>query len=255
MPTILLPDEEATFQQWYADWAARAGINPDPDNPEHQYDYRAAWKAGAEPQIDPTDQRYHWPSEFKADDHPNRVVDGVDTKTGAPVAPPAVIDGVDTKTGAPVAPPALPRPFTVPPAPKVAPRAADEALGGDLIPLREYLRTRPTYQDHLIGSPSGELASVNQMVQQGARALIPRLQGPVELPKSRRVVPKTLTDIQSVATQYRQKLEESGPEFENMPPRVARPYEVETPRERTTRTEIDRVLELLDDMPPEAEGA
>ena len=238
MPTILLPDEEATFQQWYADWAARAGINPDPDNPEHQYDYRAAWKAGAEPQIDPTDQRYHWPSKFKADDHPNRIVDGVDTKTGVPVAPPAP-----------------PRPFTTPPAPKVAPRAADEPLGGDLIPLREYLRTRPTYQDHLIGSPSGELASVNQMVQQGARALIPRLRGPVELPKGDRVVPRTLTDIQPVATQYRQKLEESGPEFENRPPRVARPYEVETPRESTTRTDIDRILKLLDDMTPEAEGA
>ena len=75
-------DEEG-FQTWYKDHATRLGLNPDPDDPRHHYDYRAAYSAGVEPQL-ADDGRYHWPSEFKSDDHPNRYVDGVDTKTGRP---------------------------------------------------------------------------------------------------------------------------------------------------------------------------
>ena len=74
--------DENSFQSWYKGQAERTGIDPDPDNPLHKYDYRAAFKAGAEPEIDPGDGLYHWPSEFKSDDHPNRYVGGVDTKTG-----------------------------------------------------------------------------------------------------------------------------------------------------------------------------
>lgn len=80
------PRDEAAFRAWYRGWAQKAGLDPNPDNPEHRYDYRAAFRAGAEPAIDPSDGRYHWPSRFKADDHPNRFVDGVDTKTGQSVA-------------------------------------------------------------------------------------------------------------------------------------------------------------------------
>jgi hypothetical protein len=76
----LSPREEANFQRWYRVWADSAGLDPDPDNPLHKYDYRGAFLAGAKPEIDPGDGLYHWPSEFKADDHPNRFVDGVDTK-------------------------------------------------------------------------------------------------------------------------------------------------------------------------------
>lgn len=124
------------------------------------------------------------------------------------------------------------------------PTAKPAAPAGDLIPLREYLqRQRATVE-----TPSGERVPVDQMVQQGARALIPRLRGPVELPKGPQVVPKTLTDIQPVATQHQQKLAESGPDFAGEPATVARPYEVETPRETTTRTEVDRILDLLDEM-------
>jgi hypothetical protein len=67
------------FGTWYADIARKTGINPDPDHPEHHYDYRAAYREGAEPQLG-EDGQYHWPSKFKADDHPNRFVGGVDTR-------------------------------------------------------------------------------------------------------------------------------------------------------------------------------
>jgi len=74
--------EETKFQEWYKSWAKIAEIDPNPDNPLHKYDYRAAFKAGVEPEFDPKDTKYHWPSEFKAPDHPNRFVGGVDTITG-----------------------------------------------------------------------------------------------------------------------------------------------------------------------------
>jgi hypothetical protein len=74
------PVDEAKFQSWYRDWAGKAGIDPNPDHPAHKYDYRAAFRAGASPQVDPGDGLYHWPSEYKSDDHPNRFVNGVDTK-------------------------------------------------------------------------------------------------------------------------------------------------------------------------------
>lgn len=73
--------DEAAFQQWYSGWAQKAGLDPNPDSPLHKYDYRAAFRAGATPQIDPTDGLYHWPSQFKAADHPNRFVNGVDTRS------------------------------------------------------------------------------------------------------------------------------------------------------------------------------
>jgi hypothetical protein len=72
--------DEAVFRSWYSRWAERTGLDPDPDAPEHQYDYRAAWRSGATPDSD-----LHWPSEHKAPDHPNRYVDGVDTITGRKV--------------------------------------------------------------------------------------------------------------------------------------------------------------------------
>ena len=80
----LSPDEEKKFQFWYKTWARKSNINPNPDDPLHYYDYRAAYKAGIKPQIDPTDKKYHWDSRFKDDEHPNRFVNGEDTKTGEP---------------------------------------------------------------------------------------------------------------------------------------------------------------------------
>jgi hypothetical protein len=78
--TSLSPQDEARFLAWYRAQAERAGLDPDPDNPLHKYDYRGAFRAGFEPSIHPEDGLYHWPSEFKDDDHPNRFVRGVDTR-------------------------------------------------------------------------------------------------------------------------------------------------------------------------------
>jgi hypothetical protein len=78
--------DEGAFQKWYAGKASLTGINPNPDDPAHKYDYRKAYTAGIEPKIDPGDGKYHWSSEFKADDHPNRYVNGMDTKYNVPAA-------------------------------------------------------------------------------------------------------------------------------------------------------------------------
>lgn len=79
------PFNEQEFRRWYRNHATSAGIDPDPDNPLHKYDYRAAYRAGYEPEMGP-DGLMHWPSEFKSDDHPNRFVGGMDTKYGKPAA-------------------------------------------------------------------------------------------------------------------------------------------------------------------------
>ena len=60
---------EADFLDWYSSLAEKANISPDPDDPRHYYDYRAAYEAGAE-----LDERKHLPSEFKHDLHPNRYI-------------------------------------------------------------------------------------------------------------------------------------------------------------------------------------
>jgi hypothetical protein len=70
-------EDEPAFRAWYATQAKRHNLNPDPDAKDQHYDYRAAFRAGAEP-----DASGHWPSTFKADDHPNVVVGGFNTKTG-----------------------------------------------------------------------------------------------------------------------------------------------------------------------------
>jgi len=70
--------EETAFQRWYARLAQRWDLNPNPDDPEQFYDYRAAYKAGAKP--DPASG--HWPSEFKRGGHPNLIVGGFHTQTG-----------------------------------------------------------------------------------------------------------------------------------------------------------------------------
>lgn len=79
--TKLSPAEESKFQKWYRDIAKKTGIDENPDDPEHMYDYRGAYKAGMVPEIG-MDGEYHWPSQFKDPDHPTRYVDDVDTITG-----------------------------------------------------------------------------------------------------------------------------------------------------------------------------
>lgn len=75
--TPLNPMQERIFRLWYGDWAAKAGLDPNPDSPEQMYDYRGAFLAGQQPAVDAGDGLYHWPSSYKDDDHPNRFVKGV----------------------------------------------------------------------------------------------------------------------------------------------------------------------------------
>ena len=83
--TKLDQNDEWRFREWYRDWAQRIGINPDPDDPLHYYDYRAAWKAGAAPAWNEELKQYKWSSDYKTEGHPNLIVDGINTKTGKPV--------------------------------------------------------------------------------------------------------------------------------------------------------------------------
>lgn len=78
--TVESAADAGMFRKWYAAQAAKTGINPDPYDPRHHYDYESAYAAGMEP-----DASGHWPSVYKAPDHPNRFINGVDTITGKPV--------------------------------------------------------------------------------------------------------------------------------------------------------------------------
>ncbi|HYE93571.1 MAG TPA: hypothetical protein VEA38_21250, partial [Terriglobales bacterium] len=111
--------DEAAFRAWYAGWARKAGIDPNPDAPEHRYDYRAAYRAGVTPTIDPNDGLYHWPSQFKADDHPNRYVGGVDTKNGRPAGVSvADLDALDRAPAGPTPAVKAPAAAVSPPVPR-----------------------------------------------------------------------------------------------------------------------------------------
>src|SRR3990167_3201722 len=78
--TQLDPIEERQFQRWYGNQAILLGLNLNPDDPLHRYDYRGAYRAGMGPGYDPGSGEMHWPSQFKAENHPNRFVNGVDTR-------------------------------------------------------------------------------------------------------------------------------------------------------------------------------
>ena len=60
------------FEEWYSNIVKNLGINPNPDDVEHFYDYRAAHKAG-EPIPGPGQ---HMSSKYKSPLHPNRFVSG-----------------------------------------------------------------------------------------------------------------------------------------------------------------------------------
>ena len=82
--------DEAAFRAWYSPLATANRIDADPDNPNHHYDYRAAWRSGAKP-----DATGHWPSEFKTDGHPRRYMSPDGKRFAASASP----GWIDTKTG------------------------------------------------------------------------------------------------------------------------------------------------------------
>lgn len=80
------PEEEKTFRQWYdtkrelVKMITGFSLDPNPDAPQHYYDYRNAYRAGAGPNASG-----HWPSRFKTEGHPRLIINGINTKTGRPV--------------------------------------------------------------------------------------------------------------------------------------------------------------------------
>lgn len=76
-----MPNGKPGFDEWYAKIAAATGLNPNPDDPAHFYDYRKAYEEGV---TGPDPESKHWPSKYKTEGHPRMVVDGVNTKTGLP---------------------------------------------------------------------------------------------------------------------------------------------------------------------------
>ena len=65
----LAPKEDVEFSHWYSNIAEKSNLSPDPNDPRHYYDYKAAYEEGAT-----LDEKKHLPSEFKHDLHPNRYI-------------------------------------------------------------------------------------------------------------------------------------------------------------------------------------
>lgn len=91
--------DEESFQAWYKERASKLGINSNPDDPLHYYDYRSAYNSGAEP-----DSSGHWPSQFKREGNDRMVVDGINTKTGKKVGS---LDSIFSSSEAPASKPSL----------------------------------------------------------------------------------------------------------------------------------------------------
>jgi len=81
--------DEQRFQSWYKMWADQLGLAPNPDDPLHFYDYRAAYQSGAMP-----DASGHWPSQFKLSGHPRTIIDGINTVTGKREFPPLSLEQI-----------------------------------------------------------------------------------------------------------------------------------------------------------------
>lgn len=82
--TKLTSSEELKFQQEYARISSVIGLNPNPDDPRHFFDYRGLFKEQGN--LEP-DESLHFPSKFKLEGHPNLIVNGINTRTGQPVMP------------------------------------------------------------------------------------------------------------------------------------------------------------------------
>lgn len=72
------PTQRDFFDNWYANMAKQYGLNPNPYDSQHFYDYKAAYDAG----VRQPNEEGHWPSQFKLPGHPNETIEGVNTRTG-----------------------------------------------------------------------------------------------------------------------------------------------------------------------------
>lgn len=66
--------DEASFRKWYAELSGRMGLNPDPDDPNHYYDYRALNRAVESGQVEDPATGGHMPSTFKVVGHPREIL-------------------------------------------------------------------------------------------------------------------------------------------------------------------------------------
>ena len=73
--TKLSPAQEQAFQKWYRAIAEKNGLDPNPDEVEHRYDWRGAWVSGDRGTVDKGDGKQHFDSQYKDDDHPNRFIE------------------------------------------------------------------------------------------------------------------------------------------------------------------------------------
>lgn len=68
--------EEGRFQDWYSKLAAKLKINPNPDDPQHYYDYRAFHRDMEAGKVLPPDAPGgHFPSTYKMPGHPRTYLD------------------------------------------------------------------------------------------------------------------------------------------------------------------------------------
>jgi len=74
---------EIEFQKAYKEMATKMGLNSDPDNPLHYYDWRALYKE--DPTLTP-DSEGHFSSKYKKKGNPRMVVGGINTKTGKAIS-------------------------------------------------------------------------------------------------------------------------------------------------------------------------
>ena len=70
--TKLSPEEERLFLQWYQNVAQENGLSPNPNSPNHHYDYRGFYKAQQQnPIMFSQDERGHFSDTFKTVGHPS----------------------------------------------------------------------------------------------------------------------------------------------------------------------------------------
>lgn len=68
--TILNDKNEKEFVNWYKNVSSILGLNENPDNPNHHYDYRGYWLENKNNNIDYNVEGFHFPDTYKQPTHP-----------------------------------------------------------------------------------------------------------------------------------------------------------------------------------------
>jgi len=62
--------EENRFRNWYSGWANQLGLNPNPYDPNHYYDYKVPYEMGVGAEFQPEHGDYRWPDAGKLQNYP-----------------------------------------------------------------------------------------------------------------------------------------------------------------------------------------